>query len=118
MATAPRGPRFVKGVQHFIDDAAAGHLPQFSMVNPNYDSVSEENPQDIQFGERFVAAVTNAVLHSPQWRRTALFVTYDEHGGYFDHVPPPPAIKPDDIPPLLHPATSTRALTATASASR
>ena len=73
------------------------------MVNPNYDSVSEENPQDIQFGERFVAAVTNAVLHSPQWRRTALFVTYDEHGGYFDHVPPPPAIKPDDIPPLLHP---------------
>ncbi len=103
VATATRGPRFVKGVQHFLDDAAAGRLPQFSIINPNYDSVSEENPQDIQFGERFVAAVTNAVLHSPQWRRTALFVTYDEHGGYYDHVPPPPAIKPDDIPPLLHP---------------
>ena len=43
--------------------------------------------------------VTNAVLHSPQWRRTALFITYDEHGGYYDHVPPPRAVPPDDIPP-------------------
>ncbi len=103
VATAARGPRIVKGVQHFLDDAAAGRLPQFTMINPHYDSVSEENPQDVQFGDRFLAAVTNAVLHSPQWRRTALFVTYDEHGGYYDHVPPPPAIKPDDIPPLLHP---------------
>ena len=42
---------FVKGVQHFLDDAAAGRLPQFSFVNPDYESVSEENPQDVQFGE-------------------------------------------------------------------
>ena len=89
---------FVKGVQHFLDDAAAGRLPQFSFVNPDYESVSEENPQDVQFGDRFLARVTNGVLHSPQWRRTALFITYDEHGGYYDHVPPPRAVTPDDDP--------------------
>src|SRR4051794_9867929 len=101
--TAARGLRFVRGVQKFIDDAAAGQLPQFSFVNPDYESVSQENPQDVQFGDRFLARVTAAVTSSPQWDRTALFITYDEHGGYYDHVPPPPAIKPDDIPPLLKP---------------
>jgi phospholipase C len=98
-----RQSNFVKGVQHFIDDAAAGGLPRFSFVNPDYDSVSEENPQDVQFGERFLARVTTAVMGSPQWPRSALFITYDEHGGYYDHVPPPFAIKPDSIPPLLRP---------------
>jgi phospholipase C len=101
--TSARAPRFVKGVQNFINDAAAGRLPQFSFVNPDYDAVSQENPQDVQFGDRFLSRVTTALLQSPQWNRTALFVTYDEHGGYYDHVPPPPAIKPDDIPPLLQP---------------
>ena len=103
VATAARGPNFIAGVQHFIDDAAAGRLPQFSWVNPHYEAVSQENPQDVQFGDRFLAQVTRAVIDSPQWSRTALFVTYDEHGGYYDHVPPPRAIKPDDIPPLLQP---------------
>jgi phospholipase C len=101
--TTGRAPSFVQGVQHFIDDASAGRLPQFSFVNPDYESVSEENPQDVQFGDRFLAKVTRALLKSPQWRRTALFINYDEHGGYYDHVAPPSAIKPDDIPPLRQP---------------
>ena len=42
-----------------------------------------------------------AVLHSPLWPRTLLIYTYDEHGGYYDRVPPPPAIAPDSIPPKL-----------------
>ena len=44
-----------------------------------------------------------AVLHSPAWPRTLLIYTYDEHGGYYDHVPPPAAIAPDEIPPQLGP---------------
>jgi phospholipase C len=100
---AGRSANFVKGVQHFIDDAAAGRLPGFSFVNPDYESVSEENPQDVQFGDGFLAKVTAAVTSSPKWDRTVLFITYDEHGGYYDHVPPPAAIKPDGIPPLLKP---------------
>jgi phospholipase C len=47
--------------------------------------------------------VVEAVLRSPAWPRTLLIYTYDEHGGYSDHVPPPPAIPPDSIPPHLTP---------------
>ena len=61
----------------------------------------EENPQDIAIGENFVSRVVNAVLASPLWARTLLVWTYDEHGGYYDHVPPVSMVKPDDIPPSL-----------------
>jgi phospholipase C len=47
--------------------------------------------------------VIEAVLTSPAWPRTLLIYTYDEHGGYYDHVPPPPAIQPDGIKPNLQP---------------
>jgi phospholipase C len=86
----------------FLIDAAAGNLPQFTLLDPNYGTTSEENPQDIQVGEQYVAQAVNALIQAPTWPRTALFITYDEHGGYYDHVPPPPAIKPDSIPPLLN----------------
>ncbi len=85
----------------FFTDAAAGHLPQVSLIEPNFNVESEENPQDVAFGENFLWRVASALMHSPQWRSTALFVTYDEHGGYFDHVVPPPAIPPDDTLPRL-----------------
>ena len=45
----------------------------------------------------------DALFKSPNWSSSALFLTYDEHGGFFDHVPPPAAIPPDDIPPMLLP---------------
>jgi phospholipase C len=47
--------------------------------------------------------VVEAVLQSPRWDRTLLIYTYDEHGGYYDHVPPPRAIPPDSTPPALQP---------------
>ena len=67
----------------------------------NYSTTSEENPQDIQLGEEFIGQVVHALMHAPTWKHTALFITYDEHGGYYDHVPPPRAIRPDSIPPML-----------------
>ena len=85
----------------FLTDAAAGTLPDFSLVEPNYTTQSEENPQNISVGEQFAASVVNAVINGPDWDRTALILTYDEHGGYYDHVPPPAAIPPDSIPPTL-----------------
>jgi phospholipase C len=88
-------------IDQFFVDAAAGQLPAFSKVEPNFDTQSEENPQDIQFGDQFVAKVVNAVMASPNWPKTMLIWTYDEHGGYYDHVPPPAAIPPDDVPPAL-----------------
>jgi phospholipase C len=87
----------------FFPDVAAGRLPGFTFLDPNYDTTSEENPQDVQVGERFLAQVTHALMKAPTWKHTALFITYDEHGGYYDHVPPPRAIKPDNIPPKLGP---------------
>jgi phospholipase C len=54
-------------------------------------------------GEEFAAKVINAVINGPHWDRTLLILTYDEHGGYYDHVPPPAAIAPDNIGPILLP---------------
>ena len=55
----------------------------------------------MSYGEYWAYQVVDAVLHSPAWPRTLLIYTYDEHGGYYDHVPPPAAIAPDSIPPAL-----------------
>jgi phospholipase C len=100
--TPDRLARFVS-TSDFLSDAKAGTLPAFSLVEPQYGYESEEDPQDIQVGERFVARIARAVMESPNWERTALFITYDEHGGYYDHVPPPAAVLPDDTPPMLGP---------------
>ena len=87
----------VRGLDQFTADAARGTLPAFSIVDPDFDAYSEENPQDIRKGESFAAEVINAVLHGAGWLHTLLIWVHDEHGGYYDHVPPPPAIPPDDV---------------------
>lgn len=97
----PRQMARCVGNQKFFADAAAGRLPSVSVVEENFAYQSEENPQDAAYGEAFLRRVASACFDSPHWEKLALFVTYDEHGGYFDHVPPPRAIPPDDIPPDL-----------------
>ena len=71
----------------------------------------EEAPQDLTYGENWAYFIVNAVLQSPAWQRTLLIYTFDEHGGYYDHVPPPKAIAPDDIKPDLTNRTTSRAAT-------
>jgi phospholipase C len=93
----------VRTFARFQSDLAAGRLPQVSFLDPDYETTSEENPQDIQLGERYIAQVVQALMAARTWQHTALFITYDEHGGYYDHVPPPAAIPPDSIAPLLTP---------------
>jgi phospholipase C len=66
-------------------------------------SGDEEQPADIAIGEAFVSQVVQAVMASPAWSRTLLIWTYDEHGGYYDHVPPVGVVEPDDIQPMLAP---------------
>jgi phospholipase C len=92
----------------FQADAKAGNLPAVSFVDPNLSSemnggagTDEHPPGDIQSGEQFVSQVVQAVTASPQWAHTALFITHDENGGFYDHVPPPPACAPDTTPPVL-----------------
>ena len=64
---------------------------------------TEEDPQNMYYGEAWAYRVIEAVLQSPRWNRTLLIYTYDEHGGYFDHVSPPRVIPPDNIKPSLQP---------------
>jgi phospholipase C len=87
-------------MSQFYEDAAGGKLPQYTFLDPQYTTTSEENPQDIQVGERFVASIVRALMKAPTWSSTALFINYDEGGGYYDHVPPPKAVKPDDVAPI------------------
>jgi phospholipase C len=96
----PARKKRLKKIDQFFTDAKAGRLPAFTFLDPDYNTTSEETPQDVQVGERFVAKVVEALMHSPAWESTAFFLTYDEHGGYYDHVPPPRAIKPDNIAPI------------------
>ncbi len=99
-----KDPALVSGlakIDQFYADAAAGTLPSFSLVEPDYERQSEEDPQDVQFGDQFMGQVVNAVMSGPNWASTMLIWTYDEHGGYYDHVPPPAAVTPDDVLPAL-----------------
>ena len=87
-------------MSRFWAAARRGRLPAVSIVDPDFRRCSEENPQDIAAGEAFAARVVNAVMSGPGWPRTLLIWLYDEHGGYYDHVPPPPAPAPDSVPAL------------------
>lgn len=85
----------------FLADCANGALPQVSIVSPGGTTYSEERPNDVQLGEAYSASIVNALMQSPLWPKTALFFTYDEHGGYYDHVTPPIAVAPDSIAPRI-----------------
>jgi phospholipase C len=90
----------------FLTDAQAGNLPAVSFVDGDNENETtsgddEHPPSEIQIGQHFVWEVVNAVTTSPNWKNTVLFVTYDENGGIYDHVSPPPACEPDGIQPVL-----------------
>jgi phospholipase C len=104
-------PANFPGLPQFYADAQQGQLPAVSVVEGNDSgagsitvngstivAVDEHPPQDPQLGQSFMASVVQALMHSPNWSSSALFITWDEHGGEYDHVPPPPACKPDNMP--------------------
>jgi phospholipase C len=87
----------------FLADAHTGALPNYSFIEPRYFTDlflskipnDEHPPHNVVYGEQLIAAVYNAVRSSPCWKRTLLVITYDEHGGCYDHLSPPPAVPPD-----------------------
>jgi phospholipase C len=78
-------------IAQFTRDCQQGTLPDVSIVEPNYDLFADHPWEDPRLGQHFISGVVNALLHSPSWQDTALILTYDEHGGFFDHVAPPEA---------------------------
>jgi phospholipase C len=91
-------PNFV-GIQDFYRDASKGTLPSYSFLEPQFSPPGQNDqhpPIDIRPGEKLIADVYNAVVNSPQWKETLLVITYDEHGGTYDHYPPPGHATPPD----------------------
>ena len=89
----------------FFALARAGQLPSVSFVDPHFvelppDSNCDGPPSDIQDGQAFVRQVVEAVVASPAWNKTMLILVYDEHGGFYDHVPPPGAVPVTDGFPI------------------
>jgi phospholipase C len=91
--------------RNFLDDAADGKLPAVSWIDPNFVDVSfigpsgsndDHPPSDVKAAQELVLKVYSALVKSPNWAKTMLVVTYDEHGGFYDHVLPPAA--QDDRP--------------------
>lgn len=93
--TAP--PSAVRDLPAFFADLASGDLPTIVFVNAEFES-SEHPPLDVHLGEQAIREVVLAFAASPAWSSSAFVLTYDESGGFFDHVPPPPACTPDDLP--------------------
>ena len=97
--TAPvwDAPQYIQSIKNspqvsstqIITDAKANNLPNISFVTPGEDSQSDHPPQPTQPAQNFVSSIVNAVMHSSEWNSTAIFVTWDDFGGWYDHVPPP-----------------------------
>ena len=94
--------RFCLYEEEFERHAIAGRLPNYSFIEPRYypsrsaQAIPNDQhpPHHLRYGEQLIASVYNAVRAAPTWERTLLVVTYDEHGGCFDHVAPPAAVSP------------------------
>jgi phospholipase C len=79
--------RLVDSSQFYID-AQNGKLPQVSWVVPDM-NVSEHPPSSVSAGMAYVTGLVNAVMEGPDWNTTAIFISWDDWGGFYDHVPPP-----------------------------
>ena len=81
----------------YLQAAGIGTLPQVSFIDPNFGVLGtqfendEHPPTDIQRGQAYVSQVVNAVRNGPHWKDSIIFITYDEHGGFYDHAKPPRA---------------------------
>jgi len=92
----------------FLDDVAAGKLPQVSWIDPRFkdlrvlgpDSNDDHPPSDVIAGQDLILTIYHALSSAPTWQKTLLIVVYDEHGGFYDHVAPPAAV--DDDPQFRH----------------
>lgn len=85
----------------FMADVVAGNLPAFSFIDYNSSVQSMESPENVVLGDALQYDVVTALMEGPAWNKTLLIINFDEHGGFYDHVPPVPAIAPDDVLPVI-----------------
>ena len=89
----------------YYSDLRGGQLPEVSFIDAEWDGQDEHPAADVQRGQEWVSELINSLMASTSWSSSALFLTYDENGGFFDHVTPPQACVPDSLEPKL-PAAS------------
>lgn len=98
-----RNRRNVAPVSQFQTDLRSGQLAQVVFIDSDWEGQDEHPGGSIQVGQYFVAGVIKDLVHSSFWPSSVAFFEYDEGGGFFDHVSPPEACRPDGIDPILQP---------------
>ena len=105
--TAGKYPQNFVPASQFATDASKGILPQVAMIEPGFLGGLDEHPTvianqiggGIQFGAQYTSTFINALMQSQSWSDSVFILSWDEGGGFYDHVAPQPAVSPDGIPP-------------------
>ncbi len=102
-------PQNLAPISQYLSDVQNGTLPQVAFIEPASVSLLDEHPADddlpanaipnVESGSAYAASLINALMKSPSWKDSAFFFSFDEFGGFYDHVAPQPAVSPDGIPP-------------------
>lgn len=94
---------FGSSMTKFDEDVDNDTLPNLAIIDPSFTGANQNDdhpPANLQKGQKFIARVVNKLMSKPEvWKKTVFFLMYDEHGGYYDHVTPPPACEPDNLVP-------------------
>ena len=100
-------PQNILPVAQYLTDVQNGTLPQVALIEPASEVALDEHPADsdtgpppnIKAGANYVSTLINGLMGSVSWKDTIFILTFDEYGGFYDHVPPQPTVSPDGIPP-------------------
>ena len=88
------------GQTDYLTDLKSGSFPSVVLIEPGFDSGRDEHPGNpVQVGAVYDEKLMQAFMSSPVWKDGVFFLTYDEAGGFYDHVQPMTAVQPDGIPP-------------------
>jgi phospholipase C len=87
MRDSPEWAQHVVSVDDFVTDAKNGNLPSVAWISTPT-PVSEHTPQSVCTGENWTVSLLQALAAGPQWNQSAVFLTWDDFGGFYDHVPP------------------------------
>jgi phospholipase C len=100
-------PQNIAPISQYFTDLQNGTLPQVAQIEPATDAGFDEHPtvddtslSNIQLGAQYVESLINGLMKSSSWKDSAFILTYDEWGGFYDHVAPQPAVSPDGIRPM------------------
>src|SRR5581483_4502030 len=107
-AAAAKYPKNIVSSSEFLTDVQNGSLPSVAYIDPGYASGLDEHPGlddnhpggNIQAGAQYVSTLINALMQSSSWQDSVFILTYDEGGGFYDHVAPQAAVSPDGIKPV------------------